>query len=138
MHDAWQALLPHHLHCYGPQICDAHSLQSIIGPTLSAKALPSAISLTRSSTSRCTTSYPFHTTPQKVVGRGVETTCTMSSPFDSQDNIDTVITFPQSASLHCWVHFVCEGDITLEGLDEDANTVCYSVTSSSTPISTLY
>lgn len=44
-----------------------------------------------------------------------------SSPFDFQGNIDTVITFPQFASLHCWAHFVREGDITAEESIEDPN-----------------
>jgi hypothetical protein len=33
-----------------------------------------------------------------------------------------VITFPRSASLHCWAHFVRQGDITSETSNEDPDT----------------
>ena len=97
-----------------------HIVRCTTGPTSSGEAPQLGILLTKSLPTRCTTFSSFHT-PCTVIGRGVQTTCT-SSPFVYQENIDTVITFPQFASLHCWALFVREGDIISEDAIKDPDT----------------
>ena len=80
--------------------------QSTTVPTPSALAPPLAISLTKS----------LHFVPSIHCERSLEGVwrpyiCPLHS---IPKTILTLITFPRFGSLHCWVHFVHEGDITSE------------------------